>query len=196
MITVAVPVCNKSRSSVQVKSCSTTVAGGCASANGASRSKMAHAQARRSEIGMKSRKKWIRVDSACRRSSTGHSINQPDERPGRGSSANCKKTPGPTTKERHFKPLRTENIMKFAHADLTLCLSTAFSLAVAGQIVPYNQQTFDHLTADGKPVVLDISATWCPTCKAQKPIVENIMKQPAFSDVTLMRIDFDSQKPL
>ncbi|HXE21731.1 MAG TPA: thioredoxin family protein [Rhodoferax sp.] len=86
--------------------------------------------------------------------------------------------------------------MKFAHAALTLCLSTAFSLAVAGQIVPYNQQTFDHLTADGKPVVLDISATWCPTCKAQKPIVENIMKQPAFSDVTLMRIDFDSQKPL
>ena len=86
--------------------------------------------------------------------------------------------------------------MKFAHAALTLSLSTAFSLAKAGQIDPYNQQTFDHLTADGKPVVLDISATWCPTCKAQKPIVENLMKQPAFSDVTLMRIDFDSQKPL
>ena len=86
--------------------------------------------------------------------------------------------------------------MKFAHAALALRLSTAVSLAMAGQIVPYNQQVFDHLTADGKPVVLDISATWCPTCKAQKPIVENLMKQPAFSDVTLMRIDFDSQKPL
>lgn len=86
--------------------------------------------------------------------------------------------------------------MKFAQAALTLGLATAFSLAMAGQIVPYNQQTFDHLTAEGKPVVLDISATWCPTCKAQKPIVENLMKQPAFSDVTLMRIDFDSQKPL
>ena len=86
--------------------------------------------------------------------------------------------------------------MKFAKTALALCLSATFSLAMAGQIVPYNQQTFDHLTADGKPVVLDISATWCPTCKAQKPIVENLMKQPAFKDVTLMRIDFDSQKPL
>jgi thiol-disulfide isomerase/thioredoxin len=86
--------------------------------------------------------------------------------------------------------------MKFARAALTLCLSTAFSLAMAGQIIPYNQQTFDHLTADGKPVVLDISATWCPTCKAQKPIVENLMKQRDFRDVTLMRIDFDSQKRL
>lgn len=86
--------------------------------------------------------------------------------------------------------------MKIVKAALLTCLATAWSLAMAGQTMPYNQQTFDQLTAQGKPVVLDITATWCPTCKAQKPIVENLMKQPAFNDVTLMQIDFDSQKPL
>lgn len=86
--------------------------------------------------------------------------------------------------------------MKIAKTVLTLGLCAVFSLALAGQTLPYNQQTFDQLTAQGKPVVLDITATWCPTCKAQKPIVENLMEQPAFDDVTLMQIDFDSQKPL
>jgi len=43
-------------------------------------------------------------------------------------------------------------------------------------------------------VVLHISATWCPTCKAQKPIVDGLMKQPAYKDITLLMIDFDANK--
>ena len=44
-------------------------------------------------------------------------------------------------------------------------------------------------------MVLDISATWCPTCKAQKTIIESLMKQPAYKDVTLLAVDFDTDKP-
>jgi thiol-disulfide isomerase/thioredoxin len=69
------------------------------------------------------------------------------------------------------------------------------TLAMAGEIKPFSQQDFDTLTAAGKPVVLDIGATWCPTCKAQKPIIDGLMKQPAYKDVTLMTIDFDAEKP-
>jgi len=76
-----------------------------------------------------------------------------------------------------------------------IALSTAASLAMAGDIKPFNQTDFDKLAAAGKPVVLDISATWCPTCKAQKPIIDSLMKQPAYKDVTLMTIDFDDNKP-
>ena len=86
--------------------------------------------------------------------------------------------------------------MKFAKIAMLLALSAAFSLATAGEIKPFNQQTFDQLAKEGKPVVLDISATWCPTCKAQKPIIEGLMKQPAYKDVTLLTIDFDTDKPL
>lgn len=85
--------------------------------------------------------------------------------------------------------------MKFKKATILIALSSLMSLAMAGEIKPFNQKDFDTLTAAGKPVVLDISATWCPTCKAQKPILEGLMKQPAYKDVTLLTIDFDANKP-
>ena len=86
--------------------------------------------------------------------------------------------------------------MKFSKIAALLAMSSLFTLSMAGEIKPFDQQDFDKLTAEGKPVVLDISAPWCPTCKQQKPIVDSLMKQPAYKDVTLMTIDFDSQKPI
>ena len=85
--------------------------------------------------------------------------------------------------------------MKLAQTLALVALTTLAALAMAGETLPYSQATFDRLTRAGKPVVLDISAPWCPTCKAQKPIVDGLMKQPAYKDVTLMTIDFDSAKP-
>ena len=85
--------------------------------------------------------------------------------------------------------------MKFAKPIALLALACLSSLAMAGDIKPFSQKKFDALIHEGKPVVLDISATWCPTCKAQKPIIENLMKQPAYQDVTLLTLDFDADKP-
>lgn len=85
--------------------------------------------------------------------------------------------------------------MKFTKAVVLIALSTSAALAMAGETKPFNQEDFNQLTSTGKPVVLDISATWCPTCKAQKPIIESLMMQPAYQDVTLMTIDFDTNKP-
>lgn len=85
--------------------------------------------------------------------------------------------------------------MIFAKTVFALAVTSIASLALAGDIKPFNQQEFDQLTKGGKPVVLDVSAPWCPTCKAQKPIIDGLMKQPAYKDVTLMTIDFDSAKP-
>lgn len=83
----------------------------------------------------------------------------------------------------------------FSKSAVLIALTSLMSIAMAGDIKPFNQQDFDTLTTAGKPVVLDISATWCPTCKAQKPIIDGLMKQPAYKDITLMTIDFDSAKP-
>lgn len=85
--------------------------------------------------------------------------------------------------------------MKLIKTGAVLALSTLMSWASAGDIRPFNQKDFDQLTHEGKPVVLDISASWCPTCKAQKPILDKLMKQPAYKDVTLLTIDFDAAKP-
>ena len=85
--------------------------------------------------------------------------------------------------------------MTFAKSVVLFAVSSLASIAMAGEIKPFSQQEFDKLTREGKPVVLDVSATWCSTCKQQKPIVDSLMKQPAYKDVTLMTIDFDAEKP-
>lgn len=85
--------------------------------------------------------------------------------------------------------------MKFARTPVLLALSCLASLVMAGEIKPFSQPAFDKLTHEGKAVVLDISAPWCPTCKEQKPVIESLMKQPAYQDVTLLTLDFDTDKP-
>lgn len=78
---------------------------------------------------------------------------------------------------------------------VTLAMASATTLASAGEVNPYSEQAFAQLTHADKAVVLDVSAPWCPTCKVQKPIIDELMKQPAYKDVTLLTIDFDTSKP-
>lgn len=79
-------------------------------------------------------------------------------------------------------------------AVLVAALTLWAAVASAAEPKPFAQQDFDKLAHDGKPVVVDVSATWCPTCKAQKPIVENLSKQPAYKDVAILMVDFDADK--
>ena len=85
--------------------------------------------------------------------------------------------------------------MIFAKPFVLLTFFSAASIALAGDIKPFSQQAFEQLTKQGKPVVLDISAPWCPTCKQQKPVVDALMKQPAYKNVTVLTVDFDTSKP-
>ena len=62
--------------------------------------------------------------------------------------------------------------------------------------VPYDKAAFDAAVAQGKPVILDVSATWCPTCKQQKPIVQGLLKEDKFKPVTLYMADFDTENAL
>lgn len=79
-------------------------------------------------------------------------------------------------------------------AFLVAVLAPWAAVAFAGEPMPFTQQGFDKLAYDGKPVLVDVSAPWCPTCKAQKPIVENLSKQPAYKDVAILAVDFDADK--
>lgn len=84
--------------------------------------------------------------------------------------------------------------MNFHKAFAAILISGTALAASAGEIKLFSQQEFDSLAQAGKPVVVDVSAPWCPTCKAQKPIVESLAKQPAYKDVTILTVDFDTEK--
>ena len=43
---------------------------------------------------------------------------------------------------------------------------------------------------------MHITAPWCPTCKAQKPILSKLETLPKFKNLVVLNIDFDTSKPL
>lgn len=46
----------------------------------------------------------------------------------------------------------------------------------------------------GKPILVEISAPWCPVCKAQKVVLGTLAKDAKYKDFVKLEIDFDSQK--
>jgi thiol-disulfide isomerase/thioredoxin len=66
---------------------------------------------------------------------------------------------------------------------------------VAGE-VPFNKAAFDAALAQGKPVIVDFAADWCPTCKAQKPIVQGLLGEAKRKPVTLFVANYDTELAL
>ena len=73
----------------------------------------------------------------------------------------------------------------------------AFAALAAGAAeMPFTQAAFDKAVAAGQPVIVDFQASWCPTCKAQKPIVQSLMQEPKMKNVTLFSADYDTEQAL
>ena len=66
--------------------------------------------------------------------------------------------------------------------------------AVAADWKAFSQAEFSAAQEAGKPILVDITAPWCPTCRAQKPILEELTAKPEFKDLVVLVVDFDNQK--
>lgn len=65
--------------------------------------------------------------------------------------------------------------------------------AIAGPIQPYSVAAFKAAQKAGKPILVDVHADWCPTCRRQAPTIVEISKDPAFSKLVIFKVDFDKQ---
>ncbi len=72
-----------------------------------------------------------------------------------------------------------------------LATATSICTARAGSFTPAALGTAQKA---GKLILVHVSAPWCPTCRAQKPIVEDLTGKAKFKDFVVLDIDFDSQK--
>jgi thiol:disulfide interchange protein len=88
------------------------------------------------------------------------------------------------------------NLAKLFKVAALFVLSIFAHAAIAGEIKPYSQAELDKLAAEGKPILLDIRADWCPTCAAQAPVIRELMAQSKYKDVTTFTIDFDKDTAL
>jgi thiol-disulfide isomerase/thioredoxin len=59
---------------------------------------------------------------------------------------------------------------------------------------PFTAQAFAAAQRAGKSILVEIHASWCPTCRAQKPILGKLLVDPKYKDFAVFRVDFDSQK--
>jgi thioredoxin 1 len=80
--------------------------------------------------------------------------------------------------------------------ELALC-----ALAVAALLIfsvlghaaePFDDQSFKQAQAAGKTILVDVAASWCPTCRRQCPIVEQIEKVKP--NLVVCEVDFDTAK--
>lgn len=88
------------------------------------------------------------------------------------------------------------NRRQFATFAVATTLIAAISAppAMAANRKLFSGEAFSAAQKQNARILVDISATWCPTCRAQEPIVDELMDQAGNENVVIFDVDFDTQK--
>ena len=73
---------------------------------------------------------------------------------------------------------------------------TVFATPLFAAEIPFNQAQYDSMLAAGKPVAVVFHADWCPTCRAQAPLLKELTQTPELKELTLFIANFDTEKTL
>jgi thioredoxin 1 len=57
---------------------------------------------------------------------------------------------------------------------------------------PFEAKAFQQAQTAGKAILIDVTAPWCPTCKQQRPVVQEIEKERP--NLVVFDVDFDTAK--
>ncbi len=85
--------------------------------------------------------------------------------------------------------------MKTFLAIVTIALIIVTVPAGAGE-QPFSTAALDQLLANGQPVAVDFHADWCPTCRAQAPIIRQLLSMPEFKNLTILVANYDTELAL
>jgi thioredoxin 1 len=80
-------------------------------------------------------------------------------------------------------------------AAFAVMLTTFATLSVSAE-VPYNQAQFDAMRTAGKPIAVVFHADWCPTCRAQAPVLKQLTQSQDLKGITLFVANFDTETAL
>ena len=86
--------------------------------------------------------------------------------------------------------------MKSLVAVISAVMLTVFATPLFAAEIPFNQAQYDATIAAGKPVAVVFHADWCPTCRAQAPLLKELSQAPEFKRLTLFVANFDTEKTL
>jgi len=83
--------------------------------------------------------------------------------------------------------------LKLRSTIAALALSAMAFAANAAAIQPFSTAALKAARAHGQPVLVDAHADWCPTCRAQAPTIFAISRDPAYSRLVILKLDYDKQ---
>lgn len=66
--------------------------------------------------------------------------------------------------------------------------------ASAAQWKHFTAGKFAAAQAANKPILIDVFAAWCPTCRTQNAILVLLTREPKYKNLVVFKIDFDTQK--
>lgn len=94
----------------------------------------------------------------------------------------------PMKRNRHMAAL-SRIVLSFVFVTL---LSSA---AVAGaRSIEYSSQAFAEAQAAGQTIIVDVYASWCPTCQAQQAILEDLKTEAALAEALFVQVNYDRDK--
>ena len=87
----------------------------------------------------------------------------------------------------------------FTTRPLTLALGALATVAIvqpaqAAEFKPYSDAAFAAAQQQGRPILVDVHAAWCPVCARQRPLIVRAAKDPANKQLVVFKLDFDGQE--
>lgn len=79
-------------------------------------------------------------------------------------------------------------------AALMLVAGLGTAALAAGDWTPYSPEALAEAQNRNAIVLVDVHADWCPACKAQKPILDELRADPALENVVFVKVNFDEDK--
>jgi thioredoxin 1 len=76
-------------------------------------------------------------------------------------------------------------------AAVALAIFLALSVAALAR-QPFDAKAFEQAQADGKTVLIDVYAPWCPTCRRQEPVIAKLQKERP--SLVVYVVDYDRDK--
>ncbi len=75
-----------------------------------------------------------------------------------------------------------------------LCLATASNASAQAAYEAFSNERLASLQAEGKTVLVDVFADWCPTCRAQAVVLDVALLEPRYAGLAKLKVDWDDQR--
>lgn len=79
---------------------------------------------------------------------------------------------------------------------LSLGFIFASSNVSALEFPAYSDEAFEAAQSGDEAIIIDIHASWCSTCRAQRRALEALIEDPRFANIVFLEVDYDTEKEI